>query len=136
MLKSQGPRRSRGSNGYNIFTSSHQPLWRVLTMVMVLSYFEKQKGVLGFPGAERHHERHQAELSLSESCDFLIPAACEAQIDRTVANTLKAKVVVEAANLPCTAQGSESLFARGIPVLPDILCNAGGVVVGYFEWIK
>ena len=69
-------------------------------------------------------------------CDILVPAALENQIDENVAEKLKAKVVVEAANGPTTVKGDEVLSKRGIEVVPDILANAGGVVVSYFEWVQ
>jgi len=71
-------------------------------------------------------------------CDteVLIPAALENQIDEKIANGIKAKVIVEAANGPTTVEGDKVLDARGIKVVPDILANAGGVVVSYFEWVQ
>lgn len=72
------------------------------------------------------------------TCDteVLIPAALENQIDEKIANGIKAKVIVEAANGPTTVEGDKVLDARGIKVVPDILANAGGVVVSYFEWVQ
>jgi glutamate dehydrogenase/leucine dehydrogenase len=74
-----------------------------------------------------------AEL-LALDCDILIPAALSNQLDANNANDVKAKIVVELANAPLTAQADDILFNRGIVVIPDILANAGGVVVSYFEW--
>ena len=74
-----------------------------------------------------------AEL-LAIDCDILIPAALSNQIDGNNANDVKAKIVVELANSPLTAQADDILFKRGVVVIPDILANAGGVVVSYFEW--
>ena len=68
--------------------------------------------------------------------DILIPAALENAITKEVAEKIKAKLVCEAANGPTTPDGDEVLNARGIPVTPDILTNAGGVVVSYFEWVQ
>lgn len=68
--------------------------------------------------------------------DVLIPAALENQIHADNADQIQARVVVEAANGPTTSQADEILHARGIPVVPDILANAGGVVVSYFEWVQ
>ena len=65
---------------------------------------------------------------------MLIPAALSNQIDGNNADSVKAQIVLEMANAPITAQADESLFARGTLVIPDILANAGGVVVSYFEW--
>lgn len=73
---------------------------------------------------------------LELECDFLIPAALEAQITVDNAPRIRAKVVAEGANGPVTAAADEILRERGIGVLPDMYLNAGGVVVSYFEWIK
>jgi len=72
------------------------------------------------------------------TCDtqILIPAALENQINEKIANEIKAKIIVEAANGPTTVEGDKVLDARGIKVVPDILANAGGVVVSYFEWVQ
>lgn len=66
----------------------------------------------------------------------LIPAALENQINETNADKIKASVIVEAANGPTTSEADEVLASRGIIVVPDILANAGGVVVSYFEWVQ
>ncbi len=72
------------------------------------------------------------------ACDaqVLIPAALENQINERIANEIKANIIVEAANGPTTVEGDKILEARGIKVIPDILANAGGVVVSYFEWVQ
>ncbi len=75
------------------------------------------------------------ELLLTD-CDVLVPAALENQIDGKVAEQLKAKLIVEGANGPTTVDGDEVLKNRGIIVVPDILANAGGVVVSYCEWVQ
>jgi glutamate dehydrogenase (NAD(P)+) len=66
----------------------------------------------------------------------LIPAAIAAQIDESNANKVKAKLLVEGANGPCTFEADKILHDRGIHVVTDILANAGGVVVSYFEWVQ
>lgn len=76
-----------------------------------------------------------AEL-LKLDCDVLIPAALENQINKDNASKIKAKVIVEGANGPTTAEADDILEKRGIVVVPDILANAGGVVVSYFEWVQ
>ncbi|MBF88151.1 MAG: glutamate dehydrogenase [Candidatus Marinimicrobia bacterium] len=73
---------------------------------------------------------------LSLNCDFLIPAALGGVIHKMNAENLNCKFVIEAANGPTTPPGDEILFSRSIPVIPDILTNAGGVTVSYFEWVQ
>jgi len=76
-----------------------------------------------------------AEL-LEMECDILIPAALGNQIRQDNADRIKAKLIVEAANRPTTPEADDILSAKGIYVLPDILANAGGVTVSYFEWVQ
>ena len=73
---------------------------------------------------------------LSVECDILIPAAMQNQIRADNADQIKAKIVIEAANAPVSAEGEVILIKRDIKVLPDILCNAGGVICSYFEWVQ
>ncbi|MCZ6788571.1 MAG: Glu/Leu/Phe/Val dehydrogenase [Chloroflexi bacterium] len=73
---------------------------------------------------------------LEMPCDILIPAALENQITGSNAPRVKAKVIVEAANGPTTPEADEMLNENGVTVVPDILANAGGVIVSYFEWIQ
>jgi glutamate dehydrogenase (NAD(P)+) len=89
--------------------------------------------VSGFAGAQR--ELSGAE-TLEVECDVLIPAARENQLTSENAGRLQTRLVVEAANGPTTPAADETLRARGIPVVPDILANAGGVAVSYFEWVQ
>jgi glutamate dehydrogenase/leucine dehydrogenase len=86
--------------------------------------------VVGFESAK---SLSNAEL-LAIDCDILIPAALSNQLDVNNAHDVKAKIIVELANAPLTTQADDILFNRGIVVIPDILANAGGVVVSYFEW--
>lgn len=74
-----------------------------------------------------------AEL-LAADCDVLVPAALSNQLDEKIAGEVKARIVLELANAPVTAEADSILFSRGILVIPDILANAGGVVVSCFEW--
>jgi glutamate dehydrogenase (NAD(P)+) len=76
-----------------------------------------------------------AEL-LAIECDILIPAALECQIRADNVAAVKTRLIVEAANGPTTPDADRTLQARGIPVVPDILANAGGVCVSYFEWVQ
>jgi glutamate dehydrogenase (NAD(P)+) len=94
---------------------------------------KKEEGtVVGMPGTERITNDELLELD----CDFLVPAAIDGVIHGGNAPRVRAKVVVEAANHPVTPEADQVLNDRGIPVLPDILVNAGGVVVSYFEWTQ
>jgi glutamate dehydrogenase (NAD(P)+) len=88
--------------------------------------------VRGFPGGEEIDPLGLLELP----CDVLVPAALESQITRRNADRIKARVVAEAANGPTTPEADQILDARGVYVIPDILCNAGGVTVSYFEWVQ
>lgn len=92
----------------------------------------KTKGVKGFPGSKQFAD----ESAIYEQCDFFIPAALEKSINVNNADKFKAKLIVEAANGPTTLEGEEILLKKGVQFLPDILCNAGGVTVSYFEWLK
>ena len=88
--------------------------------------------VVGFPGAD---PLTNAEL-LEQPCDILIPAAVGSQIHAGNAERVKASVVVEGANGPTTPEADVVLRERGVTVIPDVLANAGGVVVSYFEWVQ
>ena len=99
--------------------------------IEALEKFKKKNGtVIGFPGSEEITSTELLELE----CDVLIPAALENQITAENAENIKAKVVFELANGPTTPEADTILFERGIPVVPDILANAGGVTVSTFEW--
>ena len=98
----------------------------------LIAYKEKTGQVLGFPGSE---EIKSSDL-LALDCEILVPAALENAIDADNALTIKAKIVAEAANGPVTPDGDAVLESRGAFVIPDILCNAGGVTVSYFEWVQ
>ncbi len=98
----------------------------------VLAWKKEHGTVQGFPGAE---DISNAEL-LETECDVLIPAAYENQITARNAANIKAKIVAEAANGPTTPEADEILYRRGVFMIPDILCNAGGVTVSYFEWVQ
>jgi glutamate dehydrogenase (NAD(P)+) len=95
-------------------------------------HVEENRTVQGFPGADRVTNQELLELEV----DVLVPAALEGQITHENANRVRAKVVAEGANGPTTPEADHILNERGITVIPDILCNAGGVVVSYFEWVQ
>ena len=105
-----------------------------LDVVDVLRFLEGG-GTLKDYHAKKVHSITNEEL-LTLDVDILIPAALENQITREIAEKMKAKIVVEGANGPTTAEADEVLEKRGIIVVPDILANAGGVVVSYFEWVQ
>lgn len=104
---------------------------RGIDIPALLVHHNERKSVQGFGGAQTL----QGAL-LETPCDILIPAALGGVIDSLVAARMKVSLVVEAANAPVTAGGAQVLEERGIPTLPDILANAGGVVVSYFEWTQ
>jgi len=87
------------------------------------------------PGYKEGDEISNEEL-LQLDCDILIPAALENQITEKNAAKIKAKIIVEGAHGPTTTEADEMLYDRGIFVVPDILANAGGVTVSYFEWVQ
>jgi glutamate dehydrogenase (NAD(P)+) len=89
-------------------------------------------GIAGFPGSKDITNHHLLELP----CDVLVLAATENQVTAANAAELQTKLVAEGANGPTSLEGDEILEHRGIPVLPDILTNAGGVAVSYFEWVQ
>jgi glutamate dehydrogenase (NAD(P)+) len=88
--------------------------------------------VAGFPGCDAVSNRDILFLD----CDILMPAAVENVITSQNADRIKARVIIEAANGPTTALADEILEEKNIFVVPDILANAGGVTVSYFEWVQ
>ncbi len=93
---------------------------------------QRNGAIQGFPEAERADD---AELLTSE-CEILIPAATENVITSHNAGKLKCRILAEGANGPTTAAADEILADKGVFVIPDILCNAGGVTTSYFEWVQ
>src|SRR5947209_149210 len=98
----------------------------------LLEYRDRNKTVVGFPGAEPYDTR---ELLIAD-CDILIPAATENVITSQNASEIKARVICERANGPTTAAADEILAEKKVFVIPDILANAGGVTASYFEWVQ
>jgi len=96
------------------------------------SYRERTRRVSGFPDAE---PADPAELMLHE-CEILIPAATENQITSRNADRVKCRILAEGANGPTTAAADDILADKRVFVIPDILCNAGGVTTSYFEWVQ
>jgi glutamate dehydrogenase (NAD(P)+) len=103
-----------------------------LDIPKLLEYAKQDKTVDGFAGGERIGN---LEI-LEQDCDVLIPAATESVINSKNADRIKARILVEGANSPTTPPADDILFDRGVFVVPDILANAGGVTVSYFEWVQ
>lgn len=104
-----------------------------LDLEAVVKHRRETGSILNFPGANNLASPHEA---LELDCDILIPAALENQITEANAPRIKAKIIAEGANGPTTAAAEAILYSRGALIIPDIYCNAGGVVVSYFEWLK
>lgn len=96
----------------------------------LIKHKEKTGTVSNYPGAKKVSNEELLELE----CDFLIPAALEGVINEYNADEVKAKIVIEGANGPVTEKATDILHEKGVKVVPDILANAGGVTVSYFEW--
>ncbi|MCH8049430.1 Glu/Leu/Phe/Val dehydrogenase [Patescibacteria group bacterium] len=101
-----------------------------LDVAAVIDQKEKTGTVVDFPGAENITNEQLLELE----CGLLVPAALENVITQENAPRIKAKVVLELANGPTTPEADDILLEKGVMVIPDILANAGGVTVSYFEW--
>jgi glutamate dehydrogenase (NAD(P)+) len=93
---------------------------------------ERTKSIATFPEAE---SADPAELMLTE-CEILVPAATENQITSQNADRVKCRILAEGANGPTTAAADDILAEKKVFVIPDILCNAGGVTTSYFEWVQ
>jgi glutamate dehydrogenase/leucine dehydrogenase len=101
--------------------------------ITALEAFKKSSGsVVGFPGSTTISQ----EALLTTECDVLAPSALENQITGEIGQRVRAKLVLELANGPTTPEGDEALQKNGVTVAPDILANAGGVTVSYFEWYQ
>ena len=98
----------------------------------LMPYVAAHGGVAGFPGGAVI----APEAFWDTPCDILIPAALEGQITAARAARIQAKLVLEGANGPTLQAGDDVLADRGILVVPDVICNAGGVTVSYFEWVQ
>jgi glutamate dehydrogenase (NAD(P)+) len=98
----------------------------------LLEHAHEAKTVKGFAGGE---PIDSSEI-LEQDCDVLLPAATESVINSRNASRIRARILVEGANSPTTPPADEILFDRGVFVVPDILANAGGVTVSYFEWVQ
>jgi glutamate dehydrogenase/leucine dehydrogenase len=116
----RGGARSRGDRGFDV---SYEKILEVSTT---------QGSVSKLPGSEEISNEKLLEMEV----DVLIPAAMENQITEKNADSINAKLVVEAANGPTTQHADKILNRRGVTVIPDILANSGGVLVSYFEWVQ
>jgi glutamate dehydrogenase (NAD(P)+) len=103
-----------------------------LDVPAVLNYLKENKTVEGYTGAEHLTGEELLELE----CEILMPAATENQITSQNADRIKCRILAEGANGPTTAEADDIIFAKDIFVIPDILANAGGVTVSYFEWVQ
>ena len=103
-----------------------------LEIEKVIEHKKNNKSLKGFKSAKEITNQEILELD----CDVLIPAALEDQITKENADNIKAKIVLELANHPVTAEADTTLEKKRIAVVPDILASAGGVVVSYFEWVQ
>ncbi len=99
----------------------------------LIEYTSKNRQVKGFPGASKELDRGEV---LTMNVDILMPCALENQITSKNVEDIKAKIVSEGANGPTTPEADRVLAGKGIIVIPDILANAGGVTVSYFEWVQ
>jgi glutamate dehydrogenase (NAD(P)+) len=98
----------------------------------LLAWAREHRHLAGYPRAEKISN----EELLTMDCDVLLPAALENVITSKNARKIKAKVICEGANGPTTAGADKILEEKGVFVIPDILANAGGVTVSYFEWVQ
>jgi glutamate dehydrogenase (NAD(P)+) len=103
-----------------------------LDVAGIMAHKAETGSVVGFTGGDRINNKDVLEYD----CDVLVPAALEKVITKDNAPRIRAKIVAEAANGPTMPDADAILFERGIIVLPDILANAGGVSVSYFEWVQ
>ncbi len=103
-----------------------------IDVVKLRHWVGENDGIHGFPGADTVGDEELWDLDV----DVLVPAALENQVTVERAERLRCRVMVEAANGPTTADAEVVLAGRGIEVIPDILANAGGVIVSYFEWLQ
>jgi len=103
-----------------------------LDIAKVVAWKQEHGTVQGFPGSTDISNAQVLEVD----CDILIPAALENQITERNAGNVKARLIAEAANGPTTPEADVIMFKNGKFMIPDILCNAGGVTVSYFEWVQ
>jgi len=103
-----------------------------LNIPALMQHVRDSGGVAGYAEAEAVDE----EDFWGVPCDIMIPAALEGQVDGPRAQRIRARLLVEGANGPVNREADQVLLERGITVVPDVIANAGGVVVSYFEWVQ
>jgi glutamate dehydrogenase (NAD(P)+) len=101
-------------------------------MADLIPHIQKTGGVAGFKGADAMGKEEFWDVA----CDIMIPAALEGQITADRARRIKARVILEGANGPTLPVADDMFAERNILVVPDVICNAGGVTVSYFEWVQ
>lgn len=104
-----------------------------LDVAALQAYVLETGSVAGFRGGEEIADR---ALFWATDCDILIPAALEQQINVENAQTIRAKIILEGANGPTTPAADDILHDKGVLIVPDVIANAGGVTVSYFEWVQ
>ena len=103
-----------------------------IDVTTLFEYNKSQGNIVGFKGSRSL----PSEDFFSLDCDICIPAALGNQVTVNNAPDIKAKVIAEGANGPTDVEAEEMLLARGVEILPDILCNSGGVIGSYYEWLQ
>ena len=103
-----------------------------LDVLALVAHLKRTGSVIGFPDSDPMSN----EEILETDCDILVPAALQGQITRANADKIRARMVVEGANGPTTPEADEILRDKGVLLIPDVLANAGGVTVSYFEWVQ
>jgi glutamate dehydrogenase (NAD(P)+) len=103
-----------------------------LNIPKVVEFYNKNKTLSGFPEADAISNNELLALNV----DVLIPAAIDGVITKENVSKVKAKIIAEGANGPITTEALNELEDRGVFIIPDVLCNAGGVIVSYFEWVQ
>ncbi len=111
---------------------NYEPKNRALDIKSIIKFKKETGSVVGFPGTKTITNEQLLKLDV----DVLVPAALENVITEKNAGQIKAKLIIELANGPVTPEADIKLGKKGIIVIPDILANAGGVIVSYFEWVQ
>lgn len=103
-----------------------------MSMKKLMDWKNNRGTVVGFPGSKKI----TTEQLLTTKCDILIPGALENQIDTNIAKKIQTKIIAEAANGPTLPEADPILYKKKIMIIPDILCNSGGVCISYLEWVQ